>query len=253
MKAAFVVGFYSPVSDELRTRFAKELDAETLEVFPRSSSHHAFDVNAFKARILQRSEPSVLIVAPDFSRSSEFGWLSSSLAGIREAARSRIGGRSVDLVFCEDTQNPNPVVLALRQFGFGFSSGPEDAVSEQALTIFRGQKRILCVRGKDQTAFEEVLRRAKFEFQDFGTHFAEVPLPYGSNVGNTVKKFSKQHPCLIYAWGVLKYLAPPIKAKFEHFFTGDTPTAAVGWFKQGVLKSGAEKQQNEEPKETKKE
>ena len=235
MKAAFVVGFYDPVSKALDLDFKSDLDATKLFVFPKSSSHHAFDLSAFKAELLQRSEPSILIVSADFSRAQGFEWLSANVQGLRDAAAER-GPKEVKIVLCGDTQNPAPVVAALREFGLGGPSRPGDVVPEHILTAFRGGGRVLCVRGKDQAEFEEALRRANFEFQNFATHFVEVVLPYGSNVGNTVKRLSKQHSCLIYAWGVLKYLPPAIKAKWGRFYTGESPATAVNWFKQAVLK-----------------
>ena len=141
-------------------------------------------------------------------------------------------------MLCDDTQNPEPVVSALIEFGLGSDAGSSTTpVPESALQAYTKGSKVVCVRGAGQSTFQEALRRANFQFQRFEDYFEEVELPYNSNVNNTVKKFAKRYGCLLYAWGVLKYLQPPIKKKWSSFHEGETPAAVVVRFKQAVLGS----------------
>jgi hypothetical protein len=239
VKAALVVGFYSPVEEALNTRFEAEVRDGSLASFSRVSSHQAFDFNAFKSTLFQKLDgdacEEIVIVAADFTRARGFEWLSSRLGEVIAAANSRsAGSKKIGCVECGDTQNPAPVFQALQNFGFPGTPEAGTLLEERIVRTFRGSNKILCVRGADQTPYEEALKRGGIQFQDFNEHFMEVVLRYGSNVGNTVKKLAKHHSCLIYANGVLKYIQPPVKAKWKHFFEGRTPSDAVGWFRQAL-------------------
>jgi hypothetical protein len=242
VKVAFVVGFYSPVEAALAQRFKGELDAGGVVFLGKASPHHAFDVKQFMAQFLhkadERDADPILVIAPDLSCDPKLQWVHYRLKEVIGSGGTRAGSRESRLVLCDDTQNSEPVVGALLEFGLGsVADSSTTVVPELSLQAYTKGSKVVCVRGAGQSTFEEALRRANFQFTRFEDYFDEVELSYSSNANNTVKKFAKRYGCLLYAWGVLKYLQPPIKKKWGSFHEGETPAAAVARFKQAVLGS----------------
>jgi hypothetical protein len=244
VKVAFVVGFYSPVETALAERFKSELDTGSVVFLGKGSPHHAFDVKQFMARFLQKADEAdpdpILVVAPDLSNDPNLQWVHFRLQEVVGSCESRDGNRESLLELCADTQNPEPVVSKLTKFGLGLASDARAVVPESSLQAYTRAGKIVCVRGAGQSTYEDALRRANFQFTRFEDYFEEVELSYSSNANNTVKKLAKKYSCLLYAWGVLKYLQPPIKKKWERHHEGETPAAAVSRLKQAVLGSGGE-------------
>ena len=243
MKVAFVVGFFNPVESALQDAFEEQLDGGTLICISKTSSRYAFDVNKFKSQFFQKAVASdvdsILVVAADL-RGQE--WLTANLQQMVDAARDRSGGKNIQLVLLKDAQNPAPVMDSIHGYGLVASAdyaGGE--VSESQLIAYTGSKKVLCVRGKNQSGFEDALRRGNFQFTNFEDHFVELALSYGSNTGQTLKDSAKHHICLLYAWGELKYLQPATKSRWENLHQGENPAAAVARFKQAV-QGGASKQ-----------
>jgi hypothetical protein len=48
VKVAFVVGFFSPVEDALRSEMKERMDAKSVVCVPKKSSQYPFDLNPFK-------------------------------------------------------------------------------------------------------------------------------------------------------------------------------------------------------------
>lgn len=244
MKVAFVVGFYSPVEASLVAQFESELDSGSLVFLGKASPYHAFDVKQFMSEFLRRAgevdaDP-MLVVAPDLSSDPNLQWVHFRLQEVVGSAGARAGNRESRLVLCADAQNSAPVISELLEFGLGLTADASASVTESSLVEYTKGRKVLCVRGKGQPTFEDALRRASFQFTCFEDHFVEVELPYTCNANNTVKKFARQYSCLLYAWGVLKYLQPPIRKKWNALCEGETPAAAVTRFKQAVLGSTRE-------------
>jgi len=250
VKVAFVVGFFNPVGSALQDAFEEQLDGGTLICVSKTSSRYPFDVNKFKSQLFQKATAmeidSILVVAADL-RGQE--WLTSSLQQMVDAARDRSDGKDIQLVLCKDAQNPAPVIESISAFGLVVSGECGGEVSESDLIAYRQLKKVLCVRGKNQSGFEDALRRAGFQFANFEHHFVEVPLSYGSNVGQTLKESAKHHICLLYAWGELKYLQPATKTKWDNLHQGENPAAAVARFKQAIQGEAAGKK-DKSPKES---
>lgn len=242
MKVAFVVGFFSPVEKALSVEFKKELDSRVLVFLGKPSPHQPFNFHAFKSHFFQAAslnDPDpILVIAADMRG---LDWVRNSLEGIVGSGRSR--GREVQLLFFADAQDADPVVDALHEFQL--SGVPEDrVVSESMLMAYTKGQKIVCVRGQNQSSFEDALRRANFQFGRFEDHFLEIDLAYGPNVGETVTGYSKRHACLIYAWGELRYLQPATKRKWADPHEGKTPASAVARFKQAVLGHRVEEEDN---------
>jgi hypothetical protein len=180
----------------------------------------------------------ILVVASDLRAEARFN---HDLKQMIEAQRVR-SGRDIRLVFHKDAQDPAPVFESLEEFGFstGEESSAED-ISESTLRAHRGGKKILCIRGPNQSAYEDTLRRANFKFERFEDHFVEMILPYSSNNGHTLTQSAKSHSCLIYAWGELKYLQPTVADKWQNLHQGKNPSAAIARFKQSVRGSSKQR------------
>jgi hypothetical protein len=243
VKVAFVVGFFNPVEAALKDAFEEDLDGGTLICVSKTSSRYAFDVNKFKSQFFQKAAASdvesILVIAADL-RGQE--WLTANLQQMVDAARARSGGKNIQLELQKDAQNPTPVIDSINQYGLaksGECAGGE--VSELELMAYTHSKKVLCVRGKNQSGFEDALRRANFKFTNFENHFVELELSYGSNVGQTLKDSAKHHICLLYAWGELKYLQPATKSKWQNLHQGENPAAAVARFKQAVQSNASQK------------
>lgn len=235
MKVAFVVGFFNTVEDALRSEMKERVDAKSIVCVPKRSSQYPFDLNRFKWLLSQELKSSddepILVVASDLRAEERFN---HDLKQIIEAQRIR-SGRDIRRVTHKDAQDPAPVFESLEEFGFSTSEeSSAEEISESTLTAHRGGKKILCVRGPNQSAYEDTLRRANFKFERFEDHFEEMVLPYSSNNGHTLKQSAKSHSCLIYAWGELKYLQPTVADKWQNLHQGKNPAAAIGRFKQSV-------------------
>lgn len=239
MKAAFVVGFFSPVEKALQSEFGKELGSGALVFLGKPSLYQAIDLKGFKSRFFKVAKGGdrdpVLVIAARV-RDPRLDWINDSLAAIVESAREQSNGKAIHLSFFDDLQNPDPVVGALHEFELS-DSDQSCAVTEVKLLTYTKGLKVLCVRGQMQPSFEDALRRAGLQFEGYEVHFVEVTLAYNSNVTQVLKNYAKQHACLLYAWGGLKYLDPSVKGKWKTLHQGETPAAAVARFKQAVLGS----------------
>jgi len=236
VRVAFVAGFFSPVEETLKDEFECELASRALVVVGKPALKVPFDVHKFKSQFFQAASlddrDPILVIATSI-RGEE--WVRAALEGIVESGRSR--GREILLKFLPDTQDPAPIVEALDEFELT-SSAKDMAVTEAMLTTYRQGHRILCVRGGNQAGFADALTRAQVQFANFDDHFLEVTLSYGPNVIETLVKYSRNHSCLLYAWGELKYLQPRAKKKWGAVHQGKTPSDAIVRFKQAVLGQG---------------
>ena len=235
MKVAFVTGFFSPVKNGLEAEFAAELSRGALVFLGKASPHQAFDLKIFKSRFFQVAKGGdrdpILVIA---AKVRGLEWVNDSLAAIVESARAQSNGKEIRLLVFDDTQNPDPIIGALHDFDLSDSHEQGGVTEDKLLTYTHGQK-VLCVRSDNQSTFEDALRRAGLQFDRFEDHFVEVSLAYSSNVSQALKSYAKQHACLLYAWGALKYLDPSVKSKWKSLHQGETPAAAVARFKQAVL------------------
>jgi hypothetical protein len=230
-----VVGFFSPVEDALKVEFQPELDSGALVFLGKSSPQQAFDIHKFKSKffhLCSTNDPDPILVIAAEVRGLE--WAIQSLIGIVDSGRLR--GREIVLQFFANAQDANRVVDALLEFQLRHAPGDAN-VSEATLRNHGNGKRVFCVRSQGQAGFEEVLRRAGFQFARFEEHFVELDLAYGPNVARTVATHAPHHDTLLYAWGELKYMQPADKRKWKAVHQGQTPAAAAARFKQAVLGS----------------
>lgn len=236
MHAAFVLGFFSPVGKALEQKYAGALKARSVAFIGKNTPQQAFDLKRFKSeffsRIADGSNDPILVLAAE-TRGLE--WVKMQLEQIVQAGTDRAGARPISLRFFHDAQDPNPIVDLIDTFlPAPAAEGAQAETSETALRRFRGSGRILCVRGNNQTGYEEALRRANIRFGTFDDHFEEMPLTYGSNIGNVIRNAASHYVGLLYAWGELKYLQPKIKKHWSVLFQGDTPAAVVARFRQAL-------------------
>jgi hypothetical protein len=249
VRVAFVVGFFNSLEEALQPEFQREFDNGRLVFLPIPSPRHPFDFKKFKSQFFDAAsrddQDPILVVATDM-RNAELAWVRGSLEGIVDSARSRSNSRPIEgPLFLRDAQNAEPVADALRKFKLG-DQVEEEAVSEAMLQAHVNGGKAFCVRGRKQSCFEDALRRANIQFGRFEDYFVEVDLPYGSNVGQTLKERAKQHSFLLYAWGELKYMQPSDKDKWSAVHQGQTPADAVARFKQAVIGTSRKKDQKEE-------
>jgi hypothetical protein len=239
VKVAFVVGFDNSVKAELRAKFDKELAGGSLVFFAKLSSRYSFDLPSFKSQFLKLAGESgidpILVVAADLRSVPGLEWVHPYLEQIIGEGRSRCGSRIIDVAFCDDFQNPAPIIDTLDEFQLAVLVGGSITITQAMLSDYANGRKILCVRGNNQPCFEDALRRANIQFGNFDDYFAEMALSHTSNVSNTVKKVSKQYRCLLYSYEVLRYLHPAVKAVWSNnLYQGRTPASAVAWFKQAV-------------------
>lgn len=248
MHAAFVLGFFSPVDEALKLRYAGTPLARSVAFIGKNTALQAFDLNRFKSeffsRIADGSGDPILVLATE-ARGLE--WVKAQLEGIVKAGRDRAGDRPISLRFFHDAQDAGPITDLLDAFLPAASlEGDRGEITEAALRRFCGGGKILCVRGINQTGYEEALGRTNIRFQRFGDHFEEMPLAYGANIGNIIKNAANRYAGLLYAWGELKYLHPKLKKRWLVLFQGDTPSDVSVRFRQALEDVQAQIDQEEE-------
>jgi hypothetical protein len=248
---AFVVGFFSSVEDALRTEFDVLIETGTIVCVGKKSSAYPFDLKRFKGHLAQciavgGPDDPIIVIASDLRSEQRFN---NDLKHLIDAQKVR-SGREIRLEFHKDAQDAGAVIDSLETFGITGCADPcqESEISDAALTTYRHGKKILCVRGANQSEYEDVFRRANFKFARFDEHFLEMELAYSSNNGSTLKQSAKAHSCLIYAYGELKYLQPSVADKWINVHQGKNPSAAVARFKQAV-QGLAQKNDPKEPDE----
>jgi hypothetical protein len=243
VKVAFVVGFFNSLETPLRAEFQHELDGGRLVFLGIPSPRYSFSFAQFKSKLFgtlsQTDQDPVYIFAADM-RNSELAWVRGSIEGIVNSALSRENCRPIQLAFFENAQDFEAVADALRDCQLS-GAVENHHVDESALRAHMNGHKGLCVRGRQQSSFEDALRRANIQFENFTDYFEELDLPYGPNVGKTLKDCAKRYRCLLYAWGELKYLEPNAKDRWHALHQGKTPAAVVARFKEAVLHREDEK------------
>jgi hypothetical protein len=249
VKVAFVVGFFSAIDKSLCAEFEQDVGAGRVVFFHTVSEQRSFNFPQFKSlffEVVTRDDPDPVYVFAAEMRHPALAWVRRNLQGIVNSARGRDKCRAIELVFFSNAQDAEPVADSIRECHL--AGEPETrVVEEELLRRHANGVKILCIRGEQQSSFEEALRRADIQFENFSDHFDEVPLPYGSNVGRTVKQSARSYNCLLYAYGELKYVQPAIKDKWKAFHQGKTPAAAVARFKEAVLGSSKPPNQQDDP------
>lgn len=239
MRDALVVGFFNSIETSLRAEFKNEIDAGRLVFFHTPSPRHSFSFPKFKGRFfevaMRNDGDTVYVLAADM-RHPELNWVRGQLEAIVASARARENCRHIDVTFFDNAQDSEAVAETLRECQL---AGPSEnhPVDEAQLRRHTNGQKVLCIRGEQQASYEEAFRRADIQFENFEDHFEEIALPYGSNVGKTLKEYAKRYGCLLYAWGELKYAQPAVKDRWQAFHQGKTPSSAVARFKEAVLGS----------------
>lgn len=236
MRTVFVLGFFEKVHADLRQQFAAELESGQLVWIglDRYDPKKAFNVrhfsDLFNRTIAGSPAAEVLVVLADLGT-----WATGAVDGI---VSGQVGRGTVRLEKFRDARSAQPVIDLIRDFRMEDTRSEVLVVSESSLRAFLGGRRILCVRGSHQPAFDTVFSRALFEDECFLNHCSErvYDVEKNSNLIKDIKDAAANYGCVLYAWHRLRTAPKEVKAKYPkgRFFEDSTPSRVVSAFRRAI-------------------
>jgi hypothetical protein len=237
VKVVFVAGFFTPVLNKLKHKFAGQIESRNLIWIQQFGPDGGVNIKEFRENFNDRlaagaRDVLVLIAA---LRGKEYTLY--DIDAVIAAGKRRWPEAAITVEHVKDSGAFN---LVTSRVGAFFPSAPatESVISAQHLRD-RITGRILCVRERNHTSFKRAFQRAGLPNETWAEFFDEEVVDYGkANLVSWMKQKSKTYSHIIYSWHGLKYIGgTDLECPIHQ--AGDA-REAIDRFKQWIMDGGAE-------------
>jgi hypothetical protein len=205
VKVVFVAGFFTPVLDKLREKFADQIKSRNLiwirQFGPDGGVNEKEFRENFNDRLAVGAQDVLVLIAALNGKEHTLYRIDGAIAAAKRRWRDAT-------IVVEHVKDAGAFDLVVSRVEAIFPSAPviESTISAKHLRE-KITGRILCVRERNHTSFQRAFQRAGVLRETWVEFFDEEVVDHGKvNLVSWMKQKSKTYSRIIYSWHGLKYI-----------------------------------------------
>jgi hypothetical protein len=230
----FVVGFYDPVHSELERTHKQHLELGEIVWVPQVRRGGGADLVRLASLLFQKLAEGQDKVHVILGRRSGEEWMDASMEAMATQVRERFPNAALSYSLTKRLGESRLVIDEIAMFGLSAIN----AIGLNRLTERLSGNKVLCVRLRGRSNFQDALRRAGFCEESWEEVFVQETIDPGrhSSMMGDFEGWSNSYKFLLYAWDGLRTLKPEVKKRFSgKAYEAPTPTRVIEPFKRWIL------------------